>query len=77
MCVPSLGLFLNPKLCIRSKVRARRGEEPDVDPEQSRTPTPSMASFPAPTNKVNDEGADSKPWIQVGGTVGASGARRQ
>ena len=35
----SLGLFLN----LTSAFVMRRGEEPDADPEQSKTPTMSMA----------------------------------
>ena len=61
-----------PKPCsrIRSETRARWGEEPDVDPEQSKTPATNMASSPVLTC-VGGEGADkstsklTERWIRA------------
>lgn len=63
---PSLHLIS----CIRSEAQARRGEEPDVDPEQFQDPDNEYGLFAGTTYEADDEEAD-KIYEQVDRTMDA------
>ena len=59
---------LTLKPCIRSEAQARRGEEPDVDPEQFQDPDNEYGLFAGTTYEADDEEAD-KIYEQVDRTM--------